>query len=69
MALKEEKAEEDSRYLELSNGKCGARQLQRAGKALANVVVRSLVRGLFRSETIVLKTVYAFDTIIYSTFI
>lgn len=42
-ALKDEKREEDSRHLEISSGKSGPRQLQRAGKALANVVVKSVV--------------------------
>ena len=42
-ALKEEKREEDNRHLEIASGKAGPRQLQRAGKALANVIVKSMV--------------------------
>jgi len=46
-ALKDEKQEENSRHLEISSGKSGPRQLQRAGKALANVVVKSVRTGVF----------------------
>jgi hypothetical protein len=46
-ALKKEKEEEEAQLLELLAGNSSAKQLQRAGKALANQVVQAVRTGLF----------------------
>ena len=42
-AIKEEKVAEDERIVELTDRSFSAKQLQRAGKGLSNVTVKSLV--------------------------
>ena len=42
-AIKEEKVAEDERIVELTDRSFSAKQLQRAGKGLSNVTIRSLV--------------------------